>query len=145
MPLSLCVGNRDRVFVTENLANQFKILSLKCHEHQLELGAQDASEPQLMQTPELALFNVCTNKENAEAQLNRVRGLTYDPQTRYVLVTEEGNPKICVFDRDRGYVGTVKLPGKKTMQLVDISALDSRVVLVAYKGEKYAISVLNIM
>ena len=70
MPLSLCVGNRDRVFVTENLANQFKILSLKCHEHQLELGAQDASEPQLMQTPELALFNVCTNKENAEAQLN---------------------------------------------------------------------------
>ena len=140
MPLSLCVGNRDRVFVTENLANQFKILSLKCHERQLE-----ASEPQPMQTPELALFNVCTNKENAEAQLNRVRGLTYDPQTRYVLVTEEGNPKICVFDRDGGYVGTVKLPGKKTMQLVDISALDSRVVLVAYKGEKYAISVLNIM
>ena len=42
-------------------------------------------------------------------------------------------------------MGTVKLPGKKTMQLVDISALDSRVVLVAYKGEKYAISVLNIM
>ena len=141
MPLSLCAGNRDRVFVTENLANQFKILSLKCHERQLE-----AYEPQPMQTQELALFNVCTNKENAEAQLNRVRGLTYDPQTRYVLVTEEGNPKICVFDRDGGgYVGTVKLPGKKTMQLVDISALDSRVVLVAYKGEKYAISVLNIM
>ena len=142
MPLSLCcMGNPSRVFVADNLANHFKILSLNFHKHPFE---QDASHAQATRAPELELFNICTKKENADQQLNQVRGLTYDPQTQYVLLTEEGNPKIGVFDRDGCYVGTVKLPGK-AMQLVKISAFNSRIaVMVAYKGEKYAIFVLTV-
>lgn len=141
-PLSLSVGDWGRVFVTENLTSQFKILSLKCQPGLEESHMCGGEPPQSKHT--LELFQVCDKKENAEQPLDHIRGLTYDPQTRFVLATEEGNPNISVFDRDGRYVGAVRLPREVTTQMmVNISAFDSCVVAVGYKGEKYAIFVLR--
>ena len=146
-PLSLSVGDHGRVFLMENLANQFKVLSHRHRDRRPELGEsceRETPEPQPKYMPELELIKICTHKEDAEQQLDLVVGLTYDPQTQYVLLMEEGSPNICVFDRNGLYVGAVKLPGE-AMHLEAISALNSCVVAIAFDGVKHAIFVLMLL
>ena len=144
MPLSLCVGNNNHVFVTESLSNQFKVLTLK--ELQPNLGEaleeQSEPEPQPISKHKLELLYTCTNKENADVKLHHVRGITYDPVTQYVMVTEEDNPFVSFYNKDGAYMGCIKLPGGNT-KLAEVSARDS--CLVGIDSTKRAIFVLRLL
>jgi hypothetical protein len=126
-PLSLCVGDHGRIFVTESLANKFEVLSHPRREGEPQEGEQGTPEPRPKHLPELKPFRSCTHKQRVDQLLVRVQGIAYDSQTRHVLVTEEGTPYISVYLCDGSYVGSVKLP-KEDMHLPTIAALNSRVV-----------------
>lgn len=139
-PLLLSTGRSGCIYLTENVVHQFKILS------PVEAAEPKIADLSVDQKPKANLqeHRAYTNHFGNEQDLSPIVGLTYDPCTQYVLLTELGCPNISVFDKNGLYVGRVRVTQEES-QLESISALNSRVVAIAKKGTTYSVIVLTLL